>query len=224
MLKEFYILEHPNGASLSGRSSRVEDPPLYLIASRIPPGLGSEALRLGLEAPGLKARGCRVVLQEGDDVLEESEGDEGDEGARPGELPGGGAHSLPAQDLHLYLSSASCIFLKLFDFRCAPKLAPLLGDVDIDPSASKLQVSCNEAASVAAGELHFLLFLEFLIDYCRLLHASCKFLHFLVFSCFSLRFLYFLYFLKLLDFRCAPKLVPLLGGKSTSTPLQVSCR
>ena len=38
----------------------------YLIASRIPPGLGSEALRLGLEAPGLKARGCRAVLQEGD--------------------------------------------------------------------------------------------------------------------------------------------------------------
>ena len=49
---------------------------------------------MGLEAPGLKARGCRVVLQEGDDVLEEGEEEEGDEGARPGELPGGWAHSL----------------------------------------------------------------------------------------------------------------------------------
>ena len=46
---------------------------IYLIASRIPPGLGSEVLRLGLEAPGLKARGCRLVLQEGDDVLEEGD-------------------------------------------------------------------------------------------------------------------------------------------------------
>ena len=35
---------------------------------------------MGLEAPGLKARGCRVVLQEGDDVLEEGEEEEGDEG------------------------------------------------------------------------------------------------------------------------------------------------
>ena len=52
----------------------------HLIASRIPPGLCSEVLRLRLEAPGLKARGCRVVLQEGDDALDEGEEEEGDEG------------------------------------------------------------------------------------------------------------------------------------------------
>ena len=49
-----------------------------------------------LEAPGLKARGYRAVRHEGDSVLEEGEEEEGDEGTRPGELPGGGAHSLPA--------------------------------------------------------------------------------------------------------------------------------
>ena len=84
-----------------------------------------------------------VVLQEGDDVLEESEGKEGDEGARPGELPGGGAHSLPAQDILSYLSSACCMFLKLFDFLCAPNIAPLLGEVDIGPSAGELRGSCG---------------------------------------------------------------------------------
>ena len=68
----------------------------YLIASRIPPGLVSEALGLRLEAPGLKARGYRAVRHEGDSVLEEGEEEEGDEGTRPGELPGGGAHSLSA--------------------------------------------------------------------------------------------------------------------------------
>ena len=67
-----------------------------LIASRIPPGLVSEALGLRLEAPGLKARGYRAVRHEGDSVLEEGEEEEGDEGTRPGELPGGGAHSLSA--------------------------------------------------------------------------------------------------------------------------------
>ena len=67
-----------------------------LIASRIPPGLVSEALGLRLEAPGLKARGYRAVRHEGDGVLEEGEREEGDEGTRPGELPGGGAHSLSA--------------------------------------------------------------------------------------------------------------------------------
>ena len=49
-----------------------------------------------LEAPGLKARGYRAVRHEGDSVLEEGEEEEGDEGTRPGELPGGGAHSLSA--------------------------------------------------------------------------------------------------------------------------------
>ena len=68
----------------------------YLIASRIPPGLVSEALWLGLEAPGLKARECRAVRHDGDDALKGGEEEEGDEGARPGELPGGGAHSLSA--------------------------------------------------------------------------------------------------------------------------------
>ena len=38
---------------------------------------GSES---GLEAPGFQARGRRVVLQDGDDVLEEGEEEEGDEG------------------------------------------------------------------------------------------------------------------------------------------------
>ena len=69
---------------------------LYLIASRIPAGLVSGALGSRLEAPGLKARGYRAVRHEGDNVLEEGEEEEGDEGTRPGELPGGGAHSLSA--------------------------------------------------------------------------------------------------------------------------------
>ena len=48
--------------------------------------------------------------------------------------------------------------LELLDLRRAPNLAPLLVEVDIGPSATELQVSCNGAASVAERELRFLVF------------------------------------------------------------------
>ena len=61
------------------------------------------------------------------------------------------------------------ISLNSLIFGVPPKLAPILGYADAGPSASKLQVSCNGAASVAEGELLSLSFLEFLVFYCDVL-------------------------------------------------------
>ena len=74
----------------------------------------------------------------------------------------------------LVFSCISCIpcisdsFLKMLDFRCPPNLAPIWGEVDIGPSASKLRVSCKcgrrgaTFARFLAMFLHFLHFFAFL--------------------------------------------------------------